>query len=87
MVILYTNGNSEDSRKKILKKVGDLESDNIHIVPLSVSAKSTDCFTDPMCPDARFLNAIKDRKLETFLDSTKGLLYLLNVEMVLFCLS
>ena len=72
MVILYTNGNSEDSRKKILKKIGDLENDQIRMVPLSVSAKETDCHKDPMCPDARFLNAIKDKQLETFLDSTKS---------------
>jgi len=72
MVILFSNGNSEDSRLAIMKKIEDIQEDQIHILPLSVSARETDCIVDPMCPDSKFLNKIKDDDLKNYLDSTKG---------------
>ena len=72
MVILFSNGNSEDSRLAIMKKIEDIKEDQIHILPLSVSARETNCIVDPMCPDSKFLNKIKDDDLRNYLDSTKG---------------
>jgi len=72
MVILFSNGNSEDSRLAIMKKIEDIQEDQIHILPLSVSARETNCIVDPMCPDSKFLNKIKDDDLKNYLDSTKG---------------
>ena len=72
MVILFSNGNSEDSRLAIMKKIEDIQEDQIHILPLSVSARETNCIVDPMCPDSKFLNKIKDDDLRNYLDSTKG---------------
>lgn len=75
MLILFSNGHSEDRRMKVMNMVNELSFDKVHILPLSVTARESNCYENPLCADAKFLNTIKDDDLEYFLDSTKGLIF------------
>ena len=72
VLILFSNGHSEDRRMKVMDMVNQLEHDDVHILPLSVTPRESTCFENPLCADGKFLNTIKDDDLEYFLDSTKG---------------
>ena len=76
VLILFSNGHSEDRRMKVMEQVNQLMYDEVHILPLSVTARESNCYENPLCADAKFLNTIKDDDLEFFLDSTKGLIIL-----------
>ena len=76
MLILFSNGHSEDRRMKVMESVNSLAFDEVHILPLSVTPRESNCYENPLCADAKFLNTIKDDDLPHFLDSTKSQTFL-----------
>ena len=61
---------------KVMDSVNNLVYDQVHILPLSVTSRESNCYENPLCADAKFLNTIKDDELPHFLDSTKGFIFL-----------
>ena len=78
-MIIFSNGNSIDSRSAIHQKIAELKQEGeVRIIPVSADAAKDNCDGDPVCPDDKFLNQIKDEKLENWLDGTKSKKYIKN---------
>lgn len=71
-MIIFSNGNSIDSSSLINNKIEELKQQgSVRIIPVSADAENNSC-NRPVCPDDKFLTAIKDESLDRWLDGTKS---------------